>query len=84
MEYINLGDSAKDRVTGVEGIVVGRTSWLTGCDRIGLQRPADKDGKVPDVWWADVTTCERVKANEALVGEEESPAPGGPQPDPQR
>lgn len=42
---INLGQKAKDKVTGFEGTVVGRTEWLNGCYRFTLQPPIDKDGK---------------------------------------
>ncbi len=34
---IELGDLAKDEVTGFEGIVTCRSEWLAGCVRISLQ-----------------------------------------------
>lgn len=46
MVEIELGDLAKDSVTGFKGICVARTSWLFGCVRCALQ-PQDLDhGKV--------------------------------------
>jgi hypothetical protein len=36
-EPVNIGDKAKDIVTGFQGIVVGKTSWLHGCDRLTLE-----------------------------------------------
>ena len=43
---VNLGDKVRDAVTGFEGIATSRHSYLTGCDRIGVQAPAveGKDG----------------------------------------
>lgn len=34
---VNLGDTAKDIVTGFRGIVMARISWLHGCDRLILE-----------------------------------------------
>jgi hypothetical protein len=50
---INLGDKVKDSVTGFEGIVVGKTTWLNGCTRIGIQSDVLKDGLPKDVQWID-------------------------------
>ena len=40
-----LGDKVKDRVTGLEGIVVARTDWLNGCIRMVVQPQELKDGE---------------------------------------
>lgn len=45
---VELGDKAKDVVTGFVGIVVAKTTWLHGCDRIVLQPAMGKDGKLQD------------------------------------
>ncbi|MBC8053766.1 MAG: hypothetical protein H7Y13_11945 [Sphingobacteriaceae bacterium] len=47
-----LGEKAKDKVTGFEGIIIGRAEYLTGCDQYGLTPPA-KDGKVEKNEWFD-------------------------------
>lgn len=57
---ITLGDIAQDRITGYRGIVVGIAQHLTGCARAGLQAQIDKEGKVPEAQWFDVTTLERI------------------------
>lgn len=44
---IELGSKVRDNVSGFEGIVIGVTHWLTGCDRYVVQAPS-KDGKRPD------------------------------------
>lgn len=49
MSKINLGDKVKDSVTGFTGIVVGRTTWLHGCDRLIVQPEGiNKEGKIYD------------------------------------
>lgn len=49
---ITLGQKAKDKVTGFEGIIIGRIQYLTGCDQYGMAPPA-KDGKTNDTQWFD-------------------------------
>lgn len=39
-----LGDSAKDLVTGFTGVCVARYEWLNGCIRYELQPSKLKDG----------------------------------------
>ena len=51
--HIKLGQQVKDSITGYKGTVIGRTSFLYGCERIGVQGPLDKDGKVLDIVWFD-------------------------------
>jgi hypothetical protein len=42
---INLGAFVKDKITGFEGIVIGRTQWLYGCVRYTVQqRELDSNG----------------------------------------
>jgi len=45
---INLGDKVKHAVSGMTGIVVGRTEWLNGCWRMTIQPQVKKDGTLPD------------------------------------
>lgn len=77
-----LGDTARDTVTGLTGKVIGMTQWLTGCPRAIIQPPLDKDGKVPDTYSIDTLTLELVEA-----GPRHAPAAthkGGPRPTPSR
>ncbi len=78
---INLGDEAKDAVTGFVGICVARTEWLNGCVRCTLQPPAGKDGKVPDGVTFDEPQLVVVKASKVRAGPRDA---GGPIPSPQR
>jgi len=45
---IQLGEKVKDTVSGFEGIAVASHHYLQGCNRITVQPPVDKDGKLPD------------------------------------
>ena len=45
---IDLGDVAKDTITGFEGVVVAQSKWLHGCVRMTLQPRELKEGKPLD------------------------------------
>lgn len=62
MAKINLGDKARDTVTGFEGIAVVRSEYISGCARVGLQPAVDKDGKIPDAQHFDEPMLTVVKA----------------------
>lgn len=49
---IELGQKAKDKITGFEGIIIGKCIYLTGCNQYGLA-PACKDGEVKATQWFD-------------------------------
>ena len=77
---VELGQTAKDTISGFKGVVIGRTEWLNGCVRVGLQPPVDKDGKVPDAYWIDIEQAE-------VLDVEPKPKlqpSNGPMPDPVR
>jgi hypothetical protein len=79
MSRINLGDHVRDRMTGIEGIAFGRSTYLTGCDHIGIKRPGTgSDGKAFDMHWVDEPLIEMVKQNAFLVSAEVATKPGGP------
>ncbi len=55
---VELGDRAKDKITGLTGIVVATTTWLNGCVRIAIQAEEVKDGKTPHAEHFDVEQVE--------------------------
>jgi hypothetical protein len=75
MTKIKLGDQVRDKVTGFAGVAVARTQWLHGCDRIAIQPPVDKDGKLPDNASFDIMSVELVKAEKPV----KTSKTGGPQ-----
>lgn len=58
---INLGSEAKDTVSGFKGIVIGRTMFLNGCARCGVQPKVKKDGTLPEVQWFDEPQLQEVQ-----------------------
>jgi len=50
----NLGKKAQDKITGFKGIIIGKITYLTGCDQYGICPPVGKDGKPGDTNWFDV------------------------------
>lgn len=59
---LNLGDRVKDRITGLTGILVGRTEWIYGCSRVGIQPESTTDGKPVEAQWFDEAGVKLVKA----------------------
>lgn len=79
---IKLGCKVKDKITGFCGIAVGRTVWLNGCVRVGIQVPrVEKDGKIAEAIWLDEDQLQVVDPVSVL--EQKSPS-GGPMPNPSR
>ena len=73
---IKLGDKVRDRVTGFKGIAVGKTTWLTGCDRITVQpEGVTKEGKLFETFSFDVDTLEVVGTRKIKEGQRRT---GGP------
>lgn len=60
MKKIQLGDIAKDTITGFQGIVTARTKYLSNVDRLVLNPQAVKDGKPVDSRLFDETQLEYV------------------------
>lgn len=40
----NLGDKVHDKITGFEGIVIGRHQWLNNCNTYSVKPQTLKDG----------------------------------------
>ena len=49
----DLGAKVSDRITGYEGIIVGRSQWLTNCNTYGVKSQQLKDGKPMEPEWFD-------------------------------
>jgi hypothetical protein len=77
---IELGDIARDRITGFEGVVVCVDKWLHGCVRMVLQPRELKDGNPIDSHSFDEPQLELVSKK----GAKTTGATGGPRPTPQR
>ena len=48
-----LGKLAKDKVTGVQGVIISKVEYLSGCVQYCIQPPMDKDGKFVESLYFD-------------------------------
>ncbi len=82
---VELGDRAKDQITGYVGIVTGVTVWLNGCRRFLLQGPIKKKDKTPDEgWWVDEGQVVVVQKQAFKRKVKKNEPPGGPTSRPSR
>jgi hypothetical protein len=72
---IGLGDKVRDKVTGLEGIVIARTEWMYGCVRLIVQPQKLHDGKPVDNYTIDEPQAELIQAGaiQAQVAAPEEP-----------
>jgi len=78
-QAIKCGDKAKDKISGIVGIVTCRAEFLYGCVRLELQPQEIKDGNPVKSFGIDEAQCELVEAGAiqgwaALDSAAESPA----------
>lgn len=81
-QTIQLGDRARDRITGFAGVVTGRCEYITGCDQV-LLAPQAKDGDFKESRWFDLDRCELIEAAAfppATVSNPSRPGPDRPAP----
>lgn len=57
---MNLGETARDRITGFEGVVTGLALYISGCDQALLAPPVDKEGRFRDGLWFDIRRLVRI------------------------
>lgn len=81
---INLGDRVREKLSGVEGVVIGITHWITSCDHIGVKRQGvDQNGKPWELLWFDephIEVLERAAVAAPAVDPATGMKPGGPIP----
>lgn len=75
---IQLGDLAKDRISGFVGICTGRGEYLYGCVQVLLAPQEVREGKVVESTWFDEDRCEVVKAKKMAKPATADERKGGP------
>ncbi len=75
-----VGAVVKDTVTGFTGVVMCKSEWLNGCNRLALQATKLKDGRPTDLVHIDVAQCQLVSQPKT----KHQPQLGGPTITPQR
>jgi hypothetical protein len=76
---IKLGDLARDRITGFEGVVISRHEYLNGCIRFAVQPRELKEGKPIEPEVFDIEQLELVAEKQPEMQLTRS---GGPMPTP--
>ncbi|OGQ60750.1 MAG: hypothetical protein A3J24_06495 [Deltaproteobacteria bacterium RIFCSPLOWO2_02_FULL_53_8] len=74
---IKLGVKGKDKITGFEGIITGRASYIYGCDQYLLVPRMGNDNKLTDAHWFDEGRIEVVGVG-IEASEVTASIPGGP------
>lgn len=82
MMTIELGDTARDQITGFTGVVVSRHEYLNGCTRLELQPAKLKDDKPIASEVFDIQQLDLVKKTGARKATRKPP--GGPYAEPKR
>ena len=77
---IILGALYRDRVTGFTGRAVQITTYLSGCDRVGLQPEAKDDNTLPRLEYFDDLQVERI--GETIIRARRDNVTGGYRPAP--
>jgi hypothetical protein len=77
---IELGDEVQDTISGVKGIAIGKTTWITGCANIQIKpQGVDRDGKPCESFAADEPVVKVIKKGKIKLQEPQTPKErGGP------
>lgn len=75
---VKIGAKYRDRVSGFEGICVGRVDFLGGCTRLSLRGRVDKDNKLPEPMLLAVERAELVDDTPVKEAAERATKTGGP------
>ena len=83
---IQLGQTARDVVTKIEGIIIGSSEWLTGCKTYGIKPSVKEDGTNPNVCWVDEIRVEIIDPISIFDKKKKQPdlTTGGPTPTPRQ
>lgn len=82
MFKFQIGQKARDVVTGFTGTIIGRCEHITTCNTYGLQPPVKADGDYMNAQWFDEPRLEVVRAEQPAV--ENGGTGPGPAPQPTR
>ena len=64
---IELGMTARDTITGFEGVVTGRVEYISGCNQLLLVPKVDEKGAARDAQWFDEQRCARVGTDRIVL-----------------
>lgn len=64
---INLGDKAKDTVTGFKGYVMARSEYITGCHKVLIKPKTRRSDESQNGYWIDIERVEKI-IDDAIQG----------------
>jgi hypothetical protein len=70
---IELGMTAKDKITGFTGVVTGVCFYLSGCNQALVVPPVSKDGSFKDGQWFDFQRLEIKDKKKITLDNREKP-----------
>ena len=76
---IDLGRKGRDKITGFEGIITARHTYITGCDQYTISGALKPDGELGENYAFDEGRIE-ITGEGVQVGNVQSKTKGGPQP----
>ena len=65
MDTIKLGDTVRDRIMRIKGVMTARAVYLNGCIRVQIEGKVRDDGKF-SIDWFDEGRVEFVKSGTAI------------------
>lgn len=77
---MKLGITAKDKITGFHGVVVGFCQYLSGCNQALLVPKLGKNGEYKESHWFDVQRLEQVGTKTVKLDNGETPGFDKPAP----
>lgn len=67
---LKLGQEAKDKVTGFQGILTGYCHYITGCDQYLIQPKCEKNTTFPEAQWIDEGKIELIEGGRSFEKED--------------
>lgn len=80
---IELGNTYKDRITGLQGVATGYVRYISGCHQALIAPRVGSDGALKDASWFDEQRLELVD-HESRIVLNNSRTPGADKPAPCR
>lgn len=66
---VNLGDRVRDKISGFQGIVTGRTEYLNGCARVVIEPEELHDGQIIESRYFDEQQIQVIEAGVIARGD---------------
>ena len=72
---MQLGDYAKDRISGFEGTITGIVNYITGCRQVLLGPKTAPDGAMRDSHWFDEQRVQVITPMAIVLDNSQTPGP---------